>query len=319
MQRPGANGARGRRIAPAVAFALALVPGLAGADAAPAGTTIVNVARLGYGTGGEATAVASNEVTLTVARVLDVAVTAAVATRPYGDAVPVRVRFTVRNLGNAAERFTLSATADSPFAAVAGIVADASGASSLGTGASAAIDLPPGAAIDVDVLVTLADGSRADVPMTLAATATTAHGAPGTVAPGSPDAIVGRTGASAAARTLLVGNGAVASPPADGDAPTLAKSQSVRAPDGSARVMPGSVVTYRLEAHVPVATAAVAIDDAIPLGTAYVLGSLTLDGAALSDAGDVDPGRFDGAAIHVALGDLPAAATRIVQFQAVIQ
>lgn len=310
---------RARRVASAFAFGLALAPQLAVADPAPAGATIVNVARLGYGTAGQTGSVASNEVTLTVARLLDVSVTAAATTRPFGDAVPVRVRFTVRNLGNAAERFTLSATADSPLAAVAGIVADASGASSLGTGASATIDLPPGAALDVDVLVAVSDAERAEVPVTLAATATTAHGTPGTVATGSPDAIVGRTGASASARTLLSGKGSVASPPADSDAPTLAKSQSVRAPDGSTRVMPGSVVTYRLEARFGVATTAVAIDDAIPLGTAYLPGTLRLDGAVLSDADDADAGRFDGNAVHVALGDMPAAAVRTVQFQAVIQ
>ncbi len=44
------------------------------------------------------------------------------------------------------------------------------------------------------------------------------------------------------------------------------------------------------------------ITDAVPSGTSYVAGSLTLDGVSLSDAGDSDSGRFTGSAIEVSLG-----------------
>ncbi len=82
-----------------------------------------------------------------------------------------------------------------------------------------------------------------------------------------------------------------------------------------ARPVSGAIVTYRLEAAFPVAAPAVVIDDAIPAGTVFVPGSVTLDGAAQSDAADVDAARFDGTAVRVALGDQPGGTTRIVRFQ----
>ena len=57
----------------------------------------------------------------------------------------------------------------------------------------------------------------------------------------------------------------------------------------------------------------------MPPGTRYVAGSLSVDARAVSDADDDDAGRFDGTAIHVALGDVPAAATRTIRFQVTIQ
>jgi hypothetical protein len=46
-----------------------------------------------------------------------------------------------------------------------------------------------------------------------------------------------------------------------------------------------------------------------------VAGSLTVDGAALSDADDSDAGRFGAGAIEVALGDVEAKSSRFVTFK----
>ena len=53
----------------------------------------------------------------------------------------------------------------------------------------------------------------------------------------------------------------------------------------------------------------------MPAGTSYLPGSMTLDGATLSDVADGDAGDCDGRLIRVALGDVAAAVTRTVTFQ----
>ena len=99
-------------------------------------------------------------------------------------------------------------------------------------------------------------------------------------------------------------------------AASLVKSQTVRAPDGSATPASGAVVTYALAATFDAAGARGAvIEDPVPAGTSYLPGSMTLDGAALSDAADGDAGDCDGRLIRVALGDVAAAVTRTVTFQ----
>lgn len=253
----------------------------------PAGTVIRNVATLSV----EGDTLRSNEVALTVAAVVDVAVEAVVPRGTIVDAAEQAVAFTVRNTGNAPERYDLAAVAD---ARAAGIEADH-------------IELVPGEARVVAVTVAGA-AARDTVAVSLTATASRGHGTPGSAA---GDGIVGPGGASATATAILTRM--PVSPGAAG--PRLVKSDVVRAPDGSARVMPGATITYRLDAIFDAPVPAVAIDDRVPAGTVYVPGSLTLDGAVQSDAADVDAAQFDGTAVHVALGDVTAPGTRTVQFQ----
>lgn len=289
---------RGRHFAVAAVVCASLPCAGAASATAPAGQVIRNVATL---TSGAQQQVASNEVTLTVAHVIDVAVTAVVPSRPQADVAREEVAFIVRNTGNAAERYLLSAAATPAGVTIAALAADGL--------ADGAIVLAPGE----DRRVTIAlDGVRdaaGDATVALTAAATTGHGVPGTV---FGEAIVGAGGAIAEARAVLTrGSGALA----PGLSPTLAKSQSVVAPDGSDRAISGSVVTYRLEASFPAATPAVVIDDAVPAGTDFVAGSVTLDGVVQSDAVDADATHFDGNAVHVALGDQPGGSTRLVRFQ----
>lgn len=291
---------RGRRHLAATALACALVPGSqAAAASTPAGQVIRNVATLTLGT--QQQQVASNEVTLTVAHVVDVAVAAVVASRPQADVAREEVAFVVRNTGNAAERYRLSAAATPAGVSVIELVAEGL--------ANGEIVLAAGEERRVVVALAGVRDAAGDATVTLTATAATGHGAPGTPV---GEAVIGAGGASASARAVLTRGTGALSP---GAAPTLAKSQTVTAPDGSARPVSGAIVTYRLEAAFPVAAPAVVIDDAIPAGTVFVPGSVTLDGAAQSDAADVDAARFDGTAVRVALGDQPGGATRIVRFQ----
>jgi uncharacterized repeat protein (TIGR01451 family) len=97
----------------------------------------------------------------------------------------------------------------------------------------------------------------------------------------------------------------------------LVKTQAVLDTAGGARAMPGAIVTYSLEARfgAGLAVKQAKISDTIPAGSTYVPGSLTLDGAALSDADDTDLGRFDGAGIEVGLGDIAVPINRVVTFK----
>ncbi|MDP1027359.1 hypothetical protein Q5H91_09050 [Sphingomonas sp. KR1UV-12] len=267
--------------------ALALAAAPAAAATTPAGTRIENTAALSAGTD----RVASNTVVMTVDELLDVTV---VADHPQlAVAAPdtvLPVGFVVTNTGNASAAFTLLATADRGAEPVA---------------PDASITLAPGESRHV--VVGLRAGASGTT-VSLAATAAKGHGAPGTVVAG---AVIGQTGASATARTVLV-DGADAGP-------RLEKFQSVLAADGSARPRPGAIITYRLEAHFTGPTPDVAIADAVPAGTVFVPGSITLDGRTLTDAADGDAAAFDGTTVRIALGDVPVAAVRTIQFQTRIQ
>lgn len=279
------DGRRGA-CAGALLFAVALSGPAAAATPTAAGTVIRNVATLS--TAGDT--VESNEVALTVLRMIDVAVAPVVARQPIAG-VAADVAFVVRNTGNAEQRILLTAATATPGVTVAP--------------ADDAVMLAAGEERRIVVRVDgLADAIR-DATVTLTATVAEGHGAPGSIV---ADAIVGASGAQASGTTLLTRD----APASAG--PVLTKSQTVLAPDGSARVMPGAIVTYRLEARFDAPTPAVAIDDPIPAGTTFVAGSIAIDGVAQPDAR-----HFDGAAVHVALGDIAAASTRTVRFQVNIQ
>jgi uncharacterized repeat protein (TIGR01451 family) len=305
-----------------IALLLALPCALLGySTAAPAqtgaGTRIVNVAGLRFEDGGRAERVSSNPVTLTVGEVLDVAIATPserVVARGEDD---LAIPFTVSNLGNAAETFAVTVRTDRAGATVTGIAADTDNDGAYDPAVDQALDgsammLAAGQGRRLFVLVH--GGGTEPTVVTATATAATGHGEPGTAYPGSgpdgSDAVVGRTGGIATAAVRVV---------AGAEAPSLAKSQSVLAPDGSARIVPGSVITYRLDARFPGPAAAVEIVDPLPDGTRFVPGSIRIDGIAASDADDEDAAAFDGAAVRVVLGDIAAALDRSIQFEVKIQ
>ena len=300
----------------ALSGALVVSPAVRAQTATPAGTIITNVARLNVAApdGSTAPAIDSNRVSLTLAQLVDVAVTAALATQPVVAESTTAVAFDVTNTGNADDDFALSIAVDGARVAYRGISVDGADGAPLAT---PVVRLRAGERRRVHVLLgPVAAGDP--LPVRLAAIAQSASGTLGTVTPGAgpngADLIVGSGGARAEAVTLLTFDAAAGT-----DAAMLEKSQSVRAPDGSTRAVSGAVVTYRLVARFTAPAVAALVEDAVPTGTRYVAGSLSVDARAVSDADDDDAGRFDGAAIRVALGDVPAAATRTIQFQVIIQ
>ena len=312
----------------AVSAASAGVATPARAAGTAAGTNITNVATATYDfPNGTPASVESNAVTLKVDELLDVTVVwrdpADVATAP-GLAGQV-LGFTVTNGGNGPEAYRLGTVAngggDDFDPAVTGIYLDSNGNGAYDAGADAAYvagsndpQLAPDQSIAVFVLSTIpadaADGSRGKVDLT--AISVTGSGTPGASfagqGEGGGNAVVGATGASAqddgwyAVRKASL---------------AFVKSASVADPFGGTTQGPGAIITYTLTATVSSTGSLgnVTVADPVPAGTTYEAGSLSLDSAPLTDAGDGDAGRFTGTGISVALGSVAAGSTRTVKFK----
>lgn len=324
------------RLRPPHRFGAVLVLGLlaapAGASGVKAGTIIRNTATASFdsGSGSGATTISSNTVEFRVDEVLDVAV----AARDSGDAraqagAAGQVRtFDVTNAGNGPEAFRLvadGAVGGNGFdPLVTSLVLDSNGDGvyepgvDQPVGADGAIGaLDPDAGVTVFVIATVpgtaADGQRGAVG--LSALSLTGSGAPGTVfagqGSGGGDAIVGATHATAVAQGGFVLTRATVA---------LVKSQTVLDPFGGSRAMPGSLVTYRLDATVggSGSVAGLHLTDSFPAGTHYRPGTLVVDGTALTDAADSDAGSVSTTGIDASLGTQAAGQAHAVQFTVVI-
>jgi uncharacterized repeat protein (TIGR01451 family) len=310
----------------AVSASICASPALAAGT--PAGTNITNVATATYELpNGDETSIESNAVTLKVDELLDVSVAwgdpADVSTSAGGTAQ--RLKFTVTNGGNGAESFALATIAngggDDFDPSVTSIVLDTNGNGAYDAGVDTVYssgsndpELDPDESITVFVLSTIpagaGDGHRGRIDLT--AVAKTGAGAPGTSfagqGQGGGNAVVGATGADAEDDGYYrVAQASVA----------FVKSAAVADAFGGTAAAPGSTITYTLAATVS-GTGSLAnlrVSDAVPAGTTYQAGSLTLEGGALTDAADADAGSFTGTAIHVGLGTVAAGTTRTITFQ----
>lgn len=289
----------------------------------PAGTDISNVATATFnlpdGTEREET---SNTVVLKVDELLDVSVAPAadVATSPGGSGQVLT--FMVTNAGNGSEAFSLAtqdnAGGDDFNPSATSIVIDSNdngvydaGVDTVYSGSNHPV-LAPDASISIFVLSsipgTAADGERGRVDLT--ATAVTGSGAPGLSfageGQGGGDAVVGATGAEADnSGNYLISAANVA----------FVKSVSVQDQFGGSTKVPGATITYTLVATVS-GTGSVsnmAISDQIPANTTYKPASITLEGSGLPDASN-----FNGTAINVNVGTVPAGESRTVTFQTII-
>ena len=309
------------------ALLVVLGSGVARAET-PAGVRIVNAAVLRYAVDGSARSITSNTVTIIVAERLDVRLTRTgqgVVSVPTGSpSLPTIVPFVLTNLDNGIEAFAVSTRLASPTIALQRLAIDSDGDGAYDPAKDTAIadgrtpSLEPGRSLTMFAILG-ASGAGVDAVLSITAQAVTGSGAAGTgydgQGDGGGDAVVGSTGASATLDIPLTTTrtGAI-----------LFKSQSVRAADGSQSAVRDSVITYSLEARFTDAVTGVRIADPIPAGTVFVPGSLTLDGAPLSDRADDDAGRFEttgpqGAGIAVALGGVTAGSVHTVQFKAKIQ
>lgn len=316
----------GNHLIPSLALALAgaAFAAPAAATGVPAGALIENTATATYTDNAIAQSVNSNTVTLKVDEVIDVAA-ASQESGPVSATTTAVLRFKVTNTGNGPEAFTLTAnpavTGNAFNATVTGLavdvnangVYDAGVDTALTNGATSQV-LAADGPLDVLVLVSIPANAAANATsrVELTATATTGVGAAGTLFTGAGvnggDAVIGAsTGAATAQATLTVSKTTV----------TLVKSATIADPFGGARPVPQAIITYSIVANVSGAGAAtgLTISDAIPAGTTYRPGTLTLEGAALTDAADADAGLGSATNISVSLGDVAAGGARTVTFQ----
>lgn len=325
------NGREAAETGKGASLALALVLFAAAplhAAGTPAGTAIVNTARLTYDDEhGQRREVDSNAAALTVDERIDVVLSSLdggqVAVAP-GDKGRV-LSFRLLNAGNAPEAFALNGIAnlsgDQWDPSITALAIDSNGNGQFDPGVDQSyrpgIDDPMLAADASVTLFVIGDvpagiGDGAVGLAALRATAVTGSGRPGTVfagkGEGGVDAVIGGTGASATAQGGLIASLAM---------PQLVKSQDVRAPDGSGSAVAGALITYTLTASYggSLPSSGGLIEDPIPAGTSYVPGSLKLNGAALSDAADGDAGSADARAIRVEIGALAKGASATVTFQ----
>ena len=312
-------------LASAAALAIAGAPALA--SGTPAGTTIESAATATYALPGGATgSVGSNLVSLRVDELLDVTIAwsdpADVVAAAGGD--DRVLRYTITNGGNGAERFALATIAnrggDDFDPAVGAIVLDSNGNGAFDAGLDTVYvggandpELAPDQSLAVFVLADIPasarDSGRGRIDLT--AVAKTGSGTPGTsftgAGQGGGNAVVGATGGDAEAGGWFSIAGAGV---------TLQKSAVVRDAFGGTSSAPGGTITYTLVASASGTgtLSNVRVADAIPAGTSYAPGSITLEGAALSDADDSDAGHFTGTGIAIRIGELAAGTARTVTF-----
>jgi uncharacterized repeat protein (TIGR01451 family) len=302
----------GYAVAVVVALCLTLMANSVAHAQTRAGTPIVNTAGLQYEAGGETHALDSNTVTLLVAERLDVRLVRDGQGAVAIDDGPTAVAFILTNADNGDEAFAVTADLAAGAAPTLAIDSDKNARydpvhdAALVAGTTPA--LAPGETLRLFAIVAPGTASES---LVVTARTTTGSGAVGSAfdgkGDGGSDAVVGPTGAAASVTVPLRSAGAD---------PVLIKTQSVANTDGARR---GGIITYTLAARFTGSVRAAVIEDLIPNGTSFVAGSLRLDNAVLTDGVDTDAGSFDGRGIAVALGDVIAASTHIVQFKAQIQ
>ena len=310
-----------------ITLCLLSISGEAMAAGTRAGTTISNTARATYTVGASTGQVDSNTNAIRVDEVLDTVVTwdnsADVPTTP--GATSQVLRYHVTNSGNGAEAFALTTVStiggDNYDPSVTQIVIDSNGNGTYDPGTDTVYVagsgdpvLQPDQTITVFVLSTtpgtVNDGDRGGVQLKSAAK--TGTGTPGTTfsgqGEGGGNAVVGTTGADGEANGYYAVSAATVA---------LAKSAVVADPFGGTTAVPGSIITYSI-----VATTAgtgtlpgLTITDAVPTGTTYIPGSITLNATGLTDAADADAGQFASGTVTVALGNVAGGQTRTVTFK----
>ncbi len=293
----------------------------------PAGTLISNIAQASYLEGGVSPiTIQSNTAQLRIDEIVDLSLSAigAQPTPAAADGQPRILTFQLLNSGNGPEQFAL--TADdriggndfTPGISFIALDRDGNGRYEelTDTPYRPGLDDPLLAADEARTLFVISPLSGNPVEGQRAAIELRAHAATGSgtagllragMGAGGGDAVIGASGGTAAAR----GSFLVAS-----SVPTLRKSIS-NIKDGNGGDLPvaGAVLTYSIVADLcaaPVSTPV--LEDAIPAGTAYEPGSITLNGQTLTDDSDSDPGSFTGAGVRVAL-DPAALAPSTISFR----
>lgn len=291
-----------------------------------AGTLINNTATATYDQGGTPTTVDSNTHQVRVDELIDVTVDwsdpSDVPTTPGATAQVTAYEIT--NIGNGVETYGLTTVStvggDNYDPSVTQIIIDDGdgvyepGIDVVYVPGSNDPVLNPDQSVTVFVLVTtpgpVVDNDRGGVQ--LIATSRTGTGAPGGSVAGAGE-----------------GGGAAVFGPSGGDdddigyyrvssaTVALVKSATVADPFGGTTIVPGSTITYSIVATVTGSGSLpqLRITDAIPTGTTYLPGTITLGGTGQSDAVDADAGSFGANTVTVNLGTVAGGNTRTVTFQ----
>jgi uncharacterized repeat protein (TIGR01451 family) len=312
-------------VASALLLASSLGANKAHALGAPAGSVINNTAEVSYTVGTVNATASSNLVTLTVAEILDVTVTAQTPTVSVSAGATQQVaRYRVTNTGNGGETFrlvmnsTIAGDQFDPVPSATSIYFDSDTTPGLSAGDTPYVVGSNDPVLNADgfVVVLVVNDIPAGVVDTntgftrLTADARTGTGAPGTTFAGAGnglngavDAVVGATGADGEADSSYVVGGVTL---------TATKTQTVVDQFGGAQPVPGARINYSIAINVTgsgTATNAVFTDN-IPANTTYVPGTLRLNTLLLSDGTDADSGDYVATApahVRVALGSLNTA------------
>ena len=308
-----------------IAFAVTASPAFARGTLA--GTSIENTAVATFDGPGGSVQVPSNQVTVLVDELID----PLVESNNPGDVVATPGStagvhsFTLTNNGNGSETFVLTAVHTNggddfdPTANAIVIDSNNNGVYDEGVdtvyvpGTNDPVLAPDGSVVVFvlsDVPSGVNDGDRGQV--TLVANSGTGTGAPGTsftgAGEGGGDAVLGTSGGTDNDDGFFVISSATIA---------LLKSATITDPFGGSEAVPGSVITYTLTANATGTGSVngVVISDAIPTGTVYEPASMTLGGAALTDASGDDAGTFSGTGVSVNLGTVTGGTSQTVTFQ----
>lgn len=327
------------------AWLLLAAPQIGWATGTPAGTAISSPATLAY----SLDAVAQPNITSTATILVDEKVNLTVAGGAITSTVPGSAAqatvFTVTNNSNSALDFGLAVTP-----AIAGDNFDPAVCSAfVESGATAGYQAAQDIATFIDELP--ADGTRTvyavcDIPAVLAngntglvgvtATAQGNFNAAGYIASaGVLGSVLAQTAGADTANVDIVFADAAGSADIARDArhsanntysvalPALAITKTVASvldPNGTAVLMPGSVITYQIAVAVSGAgtIANLVITDPLPADVTYVPGSSIVDGVAKTDAADADNAEFAANTVTVSLGSVAAPANIVITFRATI-
>ncbi|MBW6512363.1 MAG: DUF11 domain-containing protein [Desulfuromonadaceae bacterium] len=317
-------------------LALLLCPSISLALGTVAGTEIKSKATVSYQLGASTLTRESNEVTVTVAELIDLTVVSqdggSLSVSP--GATDRYLTFLLTNTGNGTETFNLSvnnALATEQFdPTLVNIYQDGNGNGSYDDAVTDpvvdALTLAPDATATLFIVNNIptlrSDGTTLLVDgdigtTTLAVASATGSGAAGTVIVdggdgGAIDAILGNAFPVIISVDYVVSAVSVA----------IDKTLVVADPFGGTVPMPGATVTYSLVVTATGTGTAtgLTITDPIPDNTTYQPGTLTLEGTALSDSAADDAGEATGTPVNlltVRLGDMPAG-TKTITFAVTI-
>ncbi|MEZ4815666.1 MAG: hypothetical protein R3A80_10740 [Bdellovibrionota bacterium] len=298
--------------------------------ATPANTLIENFATVDYVISGTPGTTVSNTDSFRVDEIISFTL---VSNNPSGLSVlspqtNAPLSFTLTNQGNGTESFSLAHTQSvtddfDPSSSVIYLDTNANGIyddgtdlvynlgvndPALGTGESLVLFVVS------DIQASLSASDEAEINFT--ATSKTGAGPSGTAYNGLGDSGVDALMGTQGGVVTTLGKYVVATAAA-----TLVKSQSILDPNGGTAPIQDAVITYTLtlDATGTGNLTSVVIDDPIPAGTTYEVGTLQLNSLPLTDAVDADAGVFNGTAVQVDLGTVVAPTTHTVQFKVRIQ